>query len=36
MYGPPLFRKQKMRVTGWSALMYTSIRAKALSRTKTS
>ena len=25
MYGPPLFRKQKMRMTGWSALMYTAL-----------
>src|SRR5260370_31192261 len=24
MYGPPLCRKRKMRVTGWSAQMYTA------------
>ena len=36
MYGPPHCRKRKVSLTGWSAQMYSSIRAKALSRVKMS
>ena len=36
MYGPPPFRKRKVKLAGWSAQMYTSTRSKALSRSKMS
>ena len=34
MYGPPPFRKRKVKLAGWSAQMYTSTKVEGVVKVK--